>query len=87
MVRVTLVAGAEVAGAEVAGALAGLAGWGVSHLLHDLTLTGRGGATLTCVAAGSVIALVYFVGLRVLHVQELRSLGRRFGRVGRLLSG
>lgn len=71
----------------VAGVLAGLAGWGVSHLLHDLTLTGRGGAALTCLAAGAVIALVYLAGLRVLHVQELGSLGRRFGRVGRLLGG
>ncbi len=34
-----------------------------------------------------VIALVYLVGLRVLHVEELQSLGRRFGRLGRLLGG
>ena len=71
----------------VAGLVAGLAGWGVSHLLHDLTLTGRGGAALTCLAGGAVIALVYLVGLRVLHVEELRSLGRRFGRLGRVLGG
>ena len=71
----------------VAGVLAGLAGWGVSHLLHDLTLSGRGGALVTCVAGGAVVGLVYLVGLRVLHVEELRSLGRRFGRLGRLLGG
>ncbi len=71
----------------LAGAVAGLAGWGVAHLMHDLTLTGRGGAALTCLAAGAVIALVYLVGLRVLHVEELRSLGRRFGRLGRVLGG
>ncbi len=71
----------------VAGVVAGLAGWGVSHQLHDLTLTGRGGAALTCLAGGAVIVLVYLVGLRVLHVEELRSLGRRFGRLGRVLGG
>lgn len=71
----------------VAGVVAGLAGWVVVRLLADVTLTGRGGAALTCLAAGAVVALVYLVGLRVLHVEELRSLGRRFGRLGRVLGG
>lgn len=71
----------------VAGLVAGGAGWLVTHLLRDQTVSGRGGAVLVCAAAGAVVLVVYLVGLRLLRVEELRSLTRRLGRVGRVLGG
>jgi putative peptidoglycan lipid II flippase len=71
----------------VAALVAGGAGWLVTHLMRDQTLSGRGGAVLVCAAAGAAVLVVYLVGLRLLRVEELRSLTRRLGRVGRLVGG
>ena len=40
-----------------------------------------------CAAAGAAVLVVYLVGLRLMRVEELRSLTRRLGRVGRIVGG
>ena len=55
----------------LAGTVAGLAGWGTTALMSDVSWTGRAGALVTCVVAGAVICGVYLAGLKVLRVAEL----------------
>ncbi len=70
-----------------AGALTAVAGVLVVVAMRDVTESGRLGALLTCAAGGAAMATVYLVGLRLLHVRELRFLTDRLGRVGRLIGG
>jgi len=71
--------------------LAGLAtaagGALVVRALNEVTASGRLGAILTCLVGGTVMCLLYLGALRLLHVEELRTLTRRAGRLGRIVGG
>ncbi|WP_218974342.1 murein biosynthesis integral membrane protein MurJ [Streptomyces sp. NP160] len=66
------------------GALAAVAGLAVVLPLDGLLRQGYLGAAVLAVVGGVVVVLVYAVGLRVLHVEEVRPLLRRLpGPLGR----
>lgn len=68
----------------VAGVVAFAAGAGTLALLADVTWSGSAGALLTCAVVGSVVTVVYLVGLRLLRVTELDDLLRRVPGARRL---